>query len=77
MQISRTALAALAVAALAAPSASAAVAVDPVPPAADETAPISRYAEIATHRDAISNRHWQQANKHAGRACRALDAAPV
>lgn len=66
MQLKRTIATAVALAALSAPTAGARVAADvPVKPAStDVAAPAaqSSYAGMAAHRDAISNRHWQQAN---------------
>ena len=67
MQIKRTALVVLAIAAATAPSAQARVLADSPAPATAQTrvevTPTdgSRYADIASHREQIANRHWEQA----------------
>ena len=65
MQLKRTLATATALVALAAPTAGARVPVDVTHKASSTgvtaPAPQSRYAGMAAHREAISNRHWQQA----------------
>ena len=63
----RTALIAVTVVAAVAPSAQARTAVDSHTPSAAQArveipSSTSRYAEMAAHREAIANRHWQQAD---------------